>query len=134
MAKDKPRNSGQWTESRFQSFIKGNLRRASMRWGPISECLKQARVARGEYRCSGCDAIVPATIRDPESGKRIKGIVVDHTHPVIDPCVGFTTWDSVIDRLFVEVDKLQALCHTCHKTKTDAEKAQAKERRTNEKE
>lgn len=134
MAKDKPRNTGQWTESRFQSFIKGNLRRASMRWGPISECLKEARVARGEYRCATCDNIVPATIRDPESGKRVKGIVVDHIDPVIDPNVGFVSWDSVIDRLFVELPGLQAICHSCHKIKTDAEKAQAKERRANEKE
>lgn len=103
-----------------------------MRWGPISACLTRARVGRGEYRCDGCGLIVPATTKDEETGKRVKNIHADHIDPVIDPKQGFTTWDSVIERLFVEIDKLQALCHACHTIKTNEERAQAKERRNGE--
>lgn len=132
MAGAKTRCSGKWTEARFNNFIKGSLRRASMHWAPISECLRLARVGRGEYLCAICKQTVPATTKDTTTRKRVKNIHVDHIDPVIDPATGFTTWDSVIERLFVEVDKLQAICHACHKIKSDEEKAIAKERRTNE--
>ncbi len=131
MAGDKTRCSGKWTEARFQNFIKGSLRRASMHWAPISECLRLARVGRGEYKCASCGQTVPATTKDEATGKRVKNIHVDHIDPVIDPAVGFTTWDEVINRLFVELDGLQAICHACHKIKTDEEKAVAKDRRSN---
>lgn len=105
----------------------------SMRWGPISECLKRARVGRGEYLCQSCLQTVPATVKDETTRKRIKNIHVDHIDPVIDPTVGFISWDSVIQRLFVEVDELQAICHACHTIKSNEERAQAKQRRENNK-
>lgn len=125
----KTRAGGTWTEARFRSFIRGNLRRTSQRWAPISSALKNARVSRGEYICAECKQIVPATIKD-ENGKRIKNAVVDHIEPVIDPAVGWVSYDSLVERMFVEEDKLQVLCYECHKKKTDEEKALAKERRT----
>lgn len=125
----KTRAGGQWTEARFRSFIRGNLRRTSQRWPPIPNALKKARVSRGEYLCAECKQIVPATIKD-ENGKRIKNAVVDHIDPIIDPSVGWISYDSLVERMFVEEDKLQVLCYACHKIKTDSEKAIAKERRT----
>lgn len=68
------------------------------------------------------------------SRKRVKNIIVDHIKPVIDPAVGFTTWDSFIEGLFCEKDNLQALCRTCHKAKTQEEIEIAKSRRAKEKE
>lgn len=126
----KTRCSGTWTEAKFRSFIKGNLRRATQKWKPIQDCLKEARVERGMYLCAGCNETVPATIKD-DSGKRVKNIHVDHINPIIDPAVGWTSYDDMIERMFCEKENLQALCEPCHKKKTDEEKAIAKERRSN---
>lgn len=124
----KTRANGQWTEAKFHSFIRGNLRRVSMKWAPIQTTLGKARVARGFYQCAGpCKEIVPATTK--VDGKRVKNVHVDHIEPVIDPAVGWVSWDSLIERMFVEEDNLQVLCDACHKRKTDEEKAAAKLRR-----
>lgn len=127
----KTRAGGTWTEAKFRGFIRGNLRRTSQRWPPIPNALKKARVERGFYLCAGCGQVVPATIKD-EKGKRIKNAVVDHIDPIIDPNVGWVSYESLIERMFVEEDKLQVLCHACHTEKTNMEKAIAKERRQGE--
>lgn len=124
----KTRNGNKWTEAAFRSFIKGNLRRVTMKWGPISESLKNARTRRGFYMCAGCAEEVPASTRD-ENGKRVKNALVDHIEPIIDPAVGWVSWDTTIDRMFSEAPNLQVLCYACHKIKTDNEKAVAKQRR-----
>jgi 5-methylcytosine-specific restriction endonuclease McrA len=129
----KTRNSGRWTDAMFKSFIRGNLRRITSRWGPIGDCLKNARTRRGFYICNSCKEEVPASTRD-ENNKRVKNAVVDHIVPVIDPNVGWVSWDDTIERMFSELDNLQVLCCACHKIKTDEEKGKAKIRRQNEKE
>lgn len=104
-----------------------------MKWAPISQCQKEARTRRGFYRCAGCGQEVPATVKQEGSRRRVKNIHVDHIDPIIDPAVGWTTWDDCIDRMFSELDNLQVLCGDCHKIKTDKEKQIAKERRAQEK-
>lgn len=123
----KTRAGGIWTEARYKSFVVGNLRRVSQKWPPIGECLRAARVARGEYLCAKCQEVVPATTK--VDGKRVKNVHVDHINPVIDPALGWDGFDSFVQRLFCEPDNLQVLCDACHKVKTDNEKAIAKERR-----
>lgn len=130
---DRVRNSGQWTEARFNSFIKSALRAASRRWPPKYEILSEAlvgsktnvktgRLAK-HYRCAICRGEFPA-----------KDVQVDHISPIIDPVVGFTNWDDVVDRMFCEKNNLQVLCtDPCHKAKTAAEKQQAKERTNDQK-
>lgn len=76
------------------------------------ECIKRARVSRGLYACRCCGDIVGP-----------KEYNVDHIESIINPKMGFTTWDSYIDRLFCGVDGLQLLCKDCHRDKTDAERA-----------
>jgi len=131
------RNGGKWTESRFNSFIKGGLRRMTTRWGPIQQAKKDARKGRGEYLCAECGQIVPATIpsktKTSKTGKpaRETNIFVDHKEPIIDPTVGFVSWDEVIERMFVEAEGLQVLCKTCHDIKTTKERDIAKQRRRN---
>jgi hypothetical protein len=128
----KPHNNGEWTEARFNGFIKSLLRGGSMKWGPRNQCIKEARVRRGWYLCDGCGQEVPATLPPKKGNKRrIKNIVADHIHPVIDPAVGFETWDEVIKRMFCERDGFQALCHHCHSIKTQEEKEVAKQRKAN---
>lgn len=128
----KTRCSGKWTEAKFRSFIKNNLRRMCSKWAPIQETLKEARTRRGFYMCACCHQEVPASIM--VGGKRVKNAVVDHEPPIIDPEVGFVSWDEVIDRMFAEKEGLQVLCHACHTEKSNKERAIASERRRKEKE
>jgi hypothetical protein len=124
---EKTRNSGQWSESRFKSFIKSALRSASNRWGPKFECKKEARVERGKYLCAGYQKephVVPATIK--EGNKRVNYVAVDHVHPVIDPEKGWQSWDDVVARMFVELPGLQLLCNDCHAAKSSDERKQRK--------
>ena len=125
------RNNGQWTESRFFSFIKGGLRGISNRWPPKYLAKKRAWVRRGVYLCAGYHSDpheVPATLPPPPGKKRrINNSVIDHIVPVVDPVKGFTTWDNLINRLFCEADGLQLLCNDCHSRKTADERQQRKE-------
>lgn len=128
----KTRCSGQWTEARFNSFIKSLLRRGSQRWAPISETLKEARVSRGVYECADCKSHVPPTVKDGR--KRVKNVVVDHIEPIINPETGFTSWDDCIDKMFCEKENLQVLCKECHDIKSMAERKLAAETRKRNKE
>lgn len=129
---EKTRNNGQWTEARFRSFITSLLRSGTMRWGPKNSCIKNARTRRGYYKCEGCGEEVPASLPAPPGKKRrIKNILADHIHPIVDPKVGFTSWDDWINRAYVEADGYQALCNECHTAKTEQEKYIASLRRKN---
>ena len=123
----KTRNDKRWTEAKYRSFIRGNLRRTSTRWPPIGDCLRAARISRGLYKCAECKQSVEASIR--VDGRRIKNVHVDHILPIVDPEIGFVSWDALIERMFCEPDNLQVLCHSCHTKKTNEEKAMAKARR-----
>lgn len=66
---------------------------------------------------------MPVSLPAPPGKKlRVKNVKVDHIDPVIDPTEGFTTWDEVIRRMFVEKDGLQVLCKKCHDEKTQDER------------
>jgi hypothetical protein len=69
-----------------------------------------------------------------ETRKRVKNIFVDHIEPIIDPAVGFTTWDECIDRMFCDSSNLQLLCKVCHSVKSQEEIEVAKKRRAASKE
>lgn len=123
----KTRNNGEWTEARYRSFIKSLLRRGSVRWGPINNVKKAARVSRGVYECAGCGKHVPPTIK--VDGKRTQNVFVDHIDPIINPETGFISWDETIERMFCEADNLQLLCKSCHDEKTQQEREIAKQRK-----
>lgn len=110
----------------MNSFIKSALRSASQRWPPRYSSLndacigqqinpKSGRLAK-HYTCGECKKAFPA-----------KDVQVDHIKPIIDPKVGFVTWDILIQNLFCEKENLQVLCKTCHQIKTNAEKQSKKE-------
>jgi hypothetical protein len=94
--------------------------------------MKKAKVGHGVYHCSGCNCNVPVSI--VVNGKRIKNVFVDHLLPIVDPAVGFVSWDEFISRLYCEEDNLQLLCGSCHDKKSFEETQVAKERRKKEKE
>lgn len=109
---------GRWTPSRFNSFIKGLLRRGSNRWAVKFDVLNEAK--RGKltnketgrlaehYECNICHKLFP-----------LKQVEVDHIIPIMDKGV---TWDEVIKRMFCEKDNLQVLCKGCHSKKTKEER------------
>jgi 5-methylcytosine-specific restriction endonuclease McrA len=117
-------NGGEWTKSRFESFIKSALRSASQRWGPKFASLQDAFVDKRinpksgrlgkHYKCNACEGIFPSA-----------EVQVDHIHPAV-PITGFTTWDEVIELMFCEKDGFQVLCKDCHSIKTKQENAERK--------
>lgn len=117
-AVDKPHNGGQWTPARFRSFIKSALRAATKRWGPVNAVRKDARVDRGIYMCAGYKKRKHKVKRTVD-GKM--NIFVDHIEPVVGP-EGFKDWNTMIERMFVEADKLQLLCRDCHDRKSKDER------------
>jgi hypothetical protein len=132
----KTRCSGAWTEARFRSFIKNQLRSASRKWAPINEVKKEANISRGVYLCAECKQHVPTTVLALVKGrrKRVNNIFVDHIEPVIPLETGFTTWDECIDRMFCETSNLQLLCGDCHSIKSVEERKISAEYRRKRKE
>lgn len=119
----KTRCGERWTEARYKSFIKSLLRSGTQRWAPIQDCLKAARVRRGYSICAECQEEVPNYIKD--NGRRKKNVVVDHIDPIV-PVTGWVNWDSVVERLFCEIENLQALCLPCHNKKCAEEREERK--------
>lgn len=122
----------QWTPAKLNSVIKGAFRSASRFYPPKLDALDEAFVdvrvnkASGRMakhrRCAQCKELFPD-----------KMLQVDHIVPVIDPVVGFTTWDEMADRLFCSKENFQVLCKTCHQDKTNQERQLKKESKLNAK-
>ena len=136
---ERTRNGGTLTEAAFKTMIISALREKSRWWKPKQKCIKDARVSKGKYRCASCRQIVPSTIKGVyKTGKRagkprkIVNILADHIEPVVDPYVGFVSWDVYIERMFIETG-FQAICHSCHQEKSLTEKDIRTERMRKEK-
>jgi 5-methylcytosine-specific restriction endonuclease McrA len=116
---DKTRNNGEWTESRFHSFVKSGLRSLSQKWPPKYRVLGKAyagtsinpssgRLAK-RYECASCKNTFTS-----------KDVEVNHIEPVV-PISGFDSWDNIIERLFCEESGLEVVCKPCHKVITKQE-------------
>lgn len=124
MSKEKPYNDGQWTEARFNSFVKSALRSASQRWPPKYQVLNEAKLGKRinqktgrlaeHYVCAACREAFP-----------LKEVQVNHIVPVV-PVSGFDSWDGVVKRMFCERNGLEVLCIPCHKVNTRKENEQRK--------
>ena len=119
------------------SAIRSALRRTFSRSPLVREVMHLVRRERDWFKKDGTKATKPRVefqcyqCNEWYMGKDIQ---VDHKNPVVDPDVGFINFDTYIDRLFCQKENLSVLCKTCHKVKTDSEKAQAVERRARLKE
>lgn len=128
---NKTRCSGEWTEARYRTFVKGALRQATMKWKPIQDCKKFARIRRGWYLCACCKEEIPSTVI--VNRKRVKNAIVDHIKPIVNPRTGFTTWDDCIEQMYCELYNLQLICLECHKGKCAEEKVISDARKRKEK-
>jgi 5-methylcytosine-specific restriction endonuclease McrA len=92
----------------MRHWLTNKLRRLSYQWPPRKQAIKNARIARGKYRCNSC------------LGENFgpKDIQLDHIIPVVDEEIGFVDWNTYIERLFCSVDNFQVLCKPCHGAKT----------------
>ncbi len=117
------RCGNRWTEAKFNSFVKNQLRGATRKWAPINDCMTKARTRRGFYLCAICGEEVPTT--KIVNRKRVKNIAVDHIEPIV-PVTGWTSWDDCINRMFCEEGNLQLACKDCHDIKSKEEAAQRK--------
>ena len=102
------------------NWIKAKIRFISLRYPPRTEAKRLARVERGRYKCSMCQV---DTFRENE-------IHIDHINPVVplnnDWEYGSIDWGVYIPNLFCDVENLQALCITCHSSKSQIEDAMRK--------
>jgi 5-methylcytosine-specific restriction endonuclease McrA len=128
---EKTRADGEWTEAKFISFVKSQLRNGSQKWPPKHKVMQAAKVARGVYECAGCGQHVPYTTKKGDGRKR--NIFVDHVEPIVNPAVGFTTWDDFINNLYCDSSNLQLLCDECHTKKSAEERRISNERIKKEK-
>lgn len=111
---------GNWTTSKYSTFIRNQLRRGWVKWPVKNSLLKEARVERGKYLCTCCGDIVPSTMKVPGKTveiKKVKGVNVDHILPAT-PLTGQYVWDDFIHRLYCERDNLWVICYHCHDYKT----------------
>lgn len=111
----------EWSAGRKKAFITSTIRGGFRRYPPKYVALAKACVGvklnektgrqAKHYTCAKCKKDFP--------GKEVQ---VDHKNPVVDPKVGFVSWDEFILRLFCDVLNLQVLCKPCHLVKTKKEK------------
>lgn len=119
-----------WTEGRRRAFITSVLRAGSRRYPAKYETLNESCVGirhnektkrdGKHYLCASCQGEYPA-----------KDVVIDHIIPVVDPLVGFVSWDVFIERLYCDKSNMQTLCKACHKIKTKEETNVRKKSATN---
>lgn len=94
----------------LKTWLMSSLRRASYRWPPRNEALKEARIERGLYKCKICLSLI-----------KKEEVNLDHIQPIVSIKDGFTNWDDVVNRLFCSKEGYQVLCELCHDSKTAIE-------------
>lgn len=118
-------------DPKFRNWIISQLRRTSFRWRPRGVAKKAAMVEVDEgfykngnpkvikyYKCASCEQLY-----------RDKDVQLDHIEPVIDPKIGFVSFDNFIERLFCDETGFQVLCSKCHDLKTEKEGKKRKRKR-----
>jgi 5-methylcytosine-specific restriction endonuclease McrA len=86
-----------------ESHVKSHLRISFVKSALRNDCIKNARVCRGQYKCNLCGFSF-----------KINQIDVDHVIPIGK----FFDFNSFVSKLFCDQTNLQVLCKKCHKLKT----------------
>jgi hypothetical protein len=109
---ERTRNGGTWTEAEFFGRLRAMLRGMTRYWKPITEKRKSVKVGTGrnaKYYCEGCK-----TLHDK--------VEINHIHAA-GSLRSYADLPGFCERLFIEgTDGLEALCKSCHHTKTHSSK------------
>jgi len=93
----------------LKNYLIQHLRRIGYRNIHRAAAFAAAHKGRGEWECQLCRQIFG-------SSRDLHG---DHLLPVVDPNIGWTSWDEYINRLFL--GEIQAICKECHNKKSKGE-------------
>lgn len=96
-------------EKELKKFLISALRRVSLYWKPRNEAFKNARVARGLYKCASCNKTFSR-----------KEVVADHKNPAV-AIKGFETWAEYVKRMLPKAEGFQVLCKLDHDRKSREE-------------
>jgi hypothetical protein len=93
------------------TWAKGQLRRASLKWPAKEEAFRRSRTERGVYECNWC-----------KRGFSRQEVVADHINPVraLDSDKELN-WNDFIQNLLCDVEGYQIMCKPCHELKTKTE-------------
>ncbi len=130
----KTRNGGRWTEAQFMSQFRNALRKLSMYWQTGKDYIKTIRYKSRFYHIKLYDEWVDNMLLEEnypvvyvvdceicEDTYRQTEIELDHKVPCgslkkLEDLQGF------VERMFIEQDGWQVLCHSCHLKKTKEER------------
>jgi 5-methylcytosine-specific restriction endonuclease McrA len=104
-------------------FSRSELRRKALDKAVVKDYSDPSRKRVTRWgKCSICNKLEPAYLLE-----------IDHLEPVIpeNSSLEQITWDELVNRVWCDEDKLQAVCKPCHKAKS---KLENKERRRIKKE
>lgn len=113
-----------WTQARFWSFVRSNIRLMQRKWPPANEVWEEHRRVkpegatgrhRFEYQCAECSGWFPKKV-----GKKSM-IQLDHKIPC-GSCRSFKEAGEFIDKMLVGVEGFQLLCTECHQSKTNEQR------------
>lgn len=105
---------GTMSKQTFVAMIRNLLRRQSMKWKPIRDCLEAAKRPseshnprlKWEYQCDHCGEWFPR-----------KEVEVDHIKGT-GGLLALIDLPNFIESLFCEIEGLRVLCTRCHDNKT----------------
>lgn len=128
---------------KFRGRIIGALRKLSFSWKPRNEAKKRQQMAPATFKCEKCGVWVyegsseenylKICLTYPKERVIMNKVAIDHIKAVIEPSVGWVSWDSYIERMFCSSDNYQVLCILCHSIKSNSEIKIRKETRIDRK-
>lgn len=115
-------------DKKTKNKIIAAMRKLTFSYKPRSEAKNKQKVGPATFQCESCGIYIYEGTKsleklDPELVNNPNGLVcqkshMDHKVPVLDPIIGWVSWDSYLERLFCEASNFQCLCKSCHDSKT----------------
>ena len=117
----------------WRSKIISTLRQMTRYYPPIKKAREKSKIGPETHKCPLCQMIIYTGARSIEAIRlkypdAVEGkIVIDHISPIVRIDGQESSWDEIINNMFCDEDNLQAICKTCHDSKTMAENQERKE-------
>lgn len=111
--------------------IKNNLRRLSLQRKEYKQKKDSLKVDKATYSCEHCDVYIYEgsseknfnELKEKYAPREViwDKLALDHIDPVVEVGVGFTDWNTYIERLWCDPANYQGLCKNCHQVKSSGE-------------